>query len=191
MAESFDRSKPHVNVGTIGHVDHGKTTLTAGILNVLHLKDTTIKIKGVDEIDKAPEEKARGITISLSHSEYWTDSRHYAHIAEPAPLANLPCFRQRCAAGRQREPLASRPAARPLPRCRDGPQKRQYSDSRLLRAPHPLVPLYPAPSAVLGALVAPWHHRERLSGWHSPYARQHARSAPGPASRGQAPCQTE
>ncbi len=83
MAETFDRSKPHVNVGTIGHVDHGKTTLTAGILNVLHLMDTTIKIKGVDEIDKAPEEKARGITISLSHSEYWTKARHYAHIDAP------------------------------------------------------------------------------------------------------------
>ena len=83
MAETFDRSKPHVNVGTIGHVDHGKTTLTAGILNLLHLKDPTIKIKGVDEIDKAPEEKARGITISLSHSEYWTDTRHYAHIDAP------------------------------------------------------------------------------------------------------------
>jgi elongation factor Tu len=83
MAETFDRSKPHVNVGTIGHVDHGKTTLTAGILNVLHLMDQTIKIKGVDEIDKAPEEKARGITISLSHSEYWTANRHYAHIDAP------------------------------------------------------------------------------------------------------------
>jgi elongation factor Tu len=83
MADAFDRSKPHVNVGTIGHVDHGKTTLTAGILNVLHLKDASIKTKGVDDIDKAPEEKARGITISLSHSEYWTDARHYAHIDAP------------------------------------------------------------------------------------------------------------
>jgi elongation factor Tu len=82
MAE-FDRSKPHVNVGTIGHVDHGKTTLTAGILNVLHLMDATIKTKDVDDIDKAPEEKARGITISLSHSEYWTANRHYAHIDAP------------------------------------------------------------------------------------------------------------
>jgi elongation factor Tu len=83
MADTFDRSKPHVNVGTIGHVDHGKTTLTSAILNVLHLKDASIKLKGVDEIDKAPEEKARGITISLSHSEYWTDTRHYAHIDAP------------------------------------------------------------------------------------------------------------
>jgi elongation factor Tu len=83
MAAEFDRSKPHVNVGTIGHVDHGKTTLTAGILNVLHLMDATIKTKDVDDIDKAPEEKARGITISLSHSEYWTANRHYAHIDAP------------------------------------------------------------------------------------------------------------
>ena len=83
MAEVFSRDKPHVNVGTIGHVDHGKTTLTAAILNVLHLKDSSVKIKDVDDIDKAPEEKARGIKISLSHSEYWTDTRHYAHIDAP------------------------------------------------------------------------------------------------------------
>jgi elongation factor Tu len=70
-------------VGTIGHVDHGKTTLTAGILNVLHLQNPEIKLKSVDEIDKAPEEKARGITISLSHSEYETEKRHYAHIDAP------------------------------------------------------------------------------------------------------------
>jgi elongation factor Tu len=82
---AFDRSKPHVNVGTIGHVDHGKTTLTAAILNVLNKKggEYGANVKGVDEIDKAPEEKARGITISLSHSEYWTPSRHYAHIDAP------------------------------------------------------------------------------------------------------------
>ena len=79
----FARTKPHVNVGTIGHVDHGKTTLTAGILNVLHLMNPNIKMKSVDDIDKAPEEKARGITISLSHSEYETDARHYAHIDAP------------------------------------------------------------------------------------------------------------
>ena len=79
----FNRTKPHVNVGTIGHVDHGKTTLTAGILNVLHLQNPNVKIKDVKEIDKAPEEKARGITISLSHSEYETEKRHYAHIDAP------------------------------------------------------------------------------------------------------------
>ena len=83
MAEIFSRDKPHVNVGTIGHVDHGKTTLTAAILNVLHMMDSSIKIKDVDDIDKAPEEKARGITISLSHSEYATANRHYAHIDAP------------------------------------------------------------------------------------------------------------
>jgi peptidoglycan hydrolase-like protein with peptidoglycan-binding domain len=70
MAEAFDRSKPHVNVGTIGHVDHGKTTLTAAILNVLNLAGTEVKLKGVNDIDSAPEEKARGITIALSHNEY-------------------------------------------------------------------------------------------------------------------------
>ncbi len=85
MAAEFDRSKPHVNVGTIGHVDHGKTTLTAAILSVLNAKGNgyTATTKGVDEIDKAPEEKARGITISLSHSEYGTPNRHYAHIDAP------------------------------------------------------------------------------------------------------------
>ena len=79
----FDRTKPHVNVGTIGHVDHGKTTLTAAILNVLHRAGKDVKIKGVDDIDSAPEEKARGITISLSHNEYSSDARHYAHIDAP------------------------------------------------------------------------------------------------------------
>lgn len=79
----FDRSKPHVNVGTIGHVDHGKTTLTAAILNSLNLTGKTVKMKDVSQIDSAPEEKARGITIALSHNEYETDARHYAHIDAP------------------------------------------------------------------------------------------------------------
>jgi elongation factor Tu len=83
MADTYDRSKPHVNIGTIGHVDHGKTTLTAAILNVLSRAGKDVKLKGVDEIDKAPEEKARGITISLSHNEFSTDTRHYAHIDAP------------------------------------------------------------------------------------------------------------
>ncbi len=84
-AEEFNRSKPHVNVGTIGHVDHGKTTLTAAILTVLSKAGNgyTATVKGVDDIDKAPEEKARGITISLSHSEYETPKRHYAHVDAP------------------------------------------------------------------------------------------------------------
>jgi elongation factor Tu len=83
MAETFDRSKPHVNVGTIGHVDHGKTTLTAAILHVLHLAGNDVKMRKVDQIDSAPEEKARGITIALSHNEYSTPSRHYAHVDAP------------------------------------------------------------------------------------------------------------
>jgi len=82
-AEQFDRSKPHVNVGTIGHVDHGKTTLTAAILHVLSMNGDTVKMKGVGEIDSAPEEKARGITINISHNEYATKTRHYAHIDAP------------------------------------------------------------------------------------------------------------
>jgi elongation factor Tu len=82
-AEEFNRSKPHVNVGTIGHVDHGKTTLTAAILNVLNLAGNKVKLRGVDEIDSAPEEKERGITIALSHNEYETAARHYAHIDAP------------------------------------------------------------------------------------------------------------
>jgi len=85
MAE-FNRSKPHMNVGTIGHVDHGKTTLTAGILHVLSMlkdKGYDARVEGVDKIDSAPEEKTRGITIALHHSEYETPNRHYAHIDAP------------------------------------------------------------------------------------------------------------
>ncbi len=83
MAEVFDRTKPHVNVGTIGHVDHGKTTLTAAILHSMKLSGKIASDKSVDEIDKAPEEKERGITISTSHVEYETDKRHYAHVDCP------------------------------------------------------------------------------------------------------------
>src|SRR3989338_831056 len=83
MAAEFDRSKPHINVGTIGHVDHGKTTLTAAILNVLNRAGKKATVKNVDQIDNSPEEKARGITIALSHNEYETAARHYAHIDAP------------------------------------------------------------------------------------------------------------
>jgi elongation factor Tu len=82
MAEKFDRSKPHVNVGTIGHVDHGKTTLTAAITKTLAEKGGT-EVKSFEEIDNAPEEKERGITIATSHVEYETDNRHYAHVDCP------------------------------------------------------------------------------------------------------------
>jgi elongation factor Tu len=80
--EKFDRDKPHVNVGTIGHVDHGKTTLTAAITKTLAEKGGT-EVKTFDEIDNAPEEKERGITIATSHVEYETDNRHYAHVDCP------------------------------------------------------------------------------------------------------------
>jgi len=80
--EKFDRSKPHANVGTIGHIDHGKTTLTAAITKVLALKKQA-EFKRYDQIDSAPEEKARGITINIAHVEYQTDKRHYAHVDCP------------------------------------------------------------------------------------------------------------
>lgn len=85
MAEQFDRSKPHVNVGTMGHVDHGKTTLTAAITHVLSKKMPSSVNKPVsyDQIDNAPEEKARGITIATSHQEYESEKRHYAHVDMP------------------------------------------------------------------------------------------------------------
>jgi elongation factor Tu len=80
----FERTKPHVNIGTIGHVDHGKTTLTAAITKVLHDKYPTLNESfAFDQIDKAPEEKARGITINISHVEYQTEKRHYAHVDAP------------------------------------------------------------------------------------------------------------
>jgi elongation factor Tu len=81
--EKFDRSKPHMNVGTIGHVDHGKTTLTAAITHVLFMKGWVKKEENVSQIDNAPEEKARGITIALHHSEYNSEKRHYAHVDAP------------------------------------------------------------------------------------------------------------
>src|SRR5437868_5914661 len=85
MAENFDRSKPHVNVGTMGHVDHGKTTLTAAITSVLakRLPSNINKPVAYDQIDNAPEEKARGITIATSHQEYESEKRHYAHVDMP------------------------------------------------------------------------------------------------------------
>src|ERR1700683_2885310 len=81
--EKFDRSKPHVNVGTIGHIDHGKTTLTAAITKTLSKHNPKNKLRSFDSIDNAPEEKARGITIAVAHVEYETVNRHYAHVDCP------------------------------------------------------------------------------------------------------------
>src|SRR5207247_2491474 len=81
--EKFERTKPHVNVGTIGHIDHGKTTLTAAITKVLQKHNPKIQFRSFDSIDNAPEEKARGITIATAHVEYETDKRHYAHVDCP------------------------------------------------------------------------------------------------------------
>ena len=81
--KKFQRTKPHVNIGTMGHIDHGKTTLTAAITKVLHERNPEVPFTPFDQIDKAPEEKARGITISIAHVEYETDKRHYAHVGMP------------------------------------------------------------------------------------------------------------
>src|SRR6476659_4504759 len=81
--EKFERTKPHSNVGTMGHIDHGKTTLTAAITKVLAEKNPNVSFTAFDQSDKAPEEKARGITISIAHVEYETDKRHYAHVDMP------------------------------------------------------------------------------------------------------------
>jgi elongation factor Tu len=79
----FERTKPHLNIGTMGHIDHGKTTLTAAITKVLHEQDPSVAFTPFDQIDKAPEEKQRGITISIAHVEYETANRHYAHVDMP------------------------------------------------------------------------------------------------------------
>jgi elongation factor Tu len=79
----FERTKPHLNIGTMGHIDHGKTTLTAAITKVLHERNPDVPYTPFDQIDKAPEEKQRGITISIAHVEYETDNRHYAHVDMP------------------------------------------------------------------------------------------------------------
>ncbi len=81
--EKFDRSKPHMNIGTIGHIDHGKTTLTAAITKVLSKRNPKVRFRAFDSIDNAPEEKARGITIAIAHVEYETANRHYAHVDCP------------------------------------------------------------------------------------------------------------
>ena len=81
--QKFERSKPHLNVGTMGHIDHGKTTLTAAITKTLADRNPNVKFRPFDQIDNAPEERARGITISISHVEYETDKRHYAHVDMP------------------------------------------------------------------------------------------------------------
>ena len=81
--EKFDRSKPHVNIGTIGHIDHGKTTLTAAITKVLAKNNPKVQFRSFDSIDNAPEERERGITIATAHVEYETKNRHYAHVDCP------------------------------------------------------------------------------------------------------------
>lgn len=99
--EKFDRSKTHANIGTIGHVDHGKTTLTAAITSVLAKRSGKGAAMAYDQIDGAPEERERGITISTAHVEYETDKRHYAHVDCPYTLTMLKHDHWCCTNGRR------------------------------------------------------------------------------------------
>src|SRR5580704_4873589 len=92
--QKFERNKPHVNVGTMGHIDHGKTTLTAAITKVLSEKNPNTQFTSFDQIDKAPEEKQRGITITIAHVEYETENRHYAHVDMPQTREHVLLARQ-------------------------------------------------------------------------------------------------
>ena len=92
----FERTKPHCNIGTIGHVDHGKTTLTAAITKVLAERVAGNVVENFEDIDKAPEERERGITISTAHVEYQTEKRHYAHVDCPDKRARSSCSSGRC-----------------------------------------------------------------------------------------------
>src|SRR6478752_6408695 len=96
--EKFERSKPHVNIGTIGHIDHGKTTLTAAITKVLSKHNPKVQFRAFDSIDNAPEERERGITIAVSHVEYETPNRHYAHMDCPgqAGVPAIVVFLNKC-----------------------------------------------------------------------------------------------
>ena len=105
--EKFNRDKPHCNIGTIGHVDHGKTSLTAAITKVL-AETGGATYTAYDQIDKAPEEKARGITISTAHVEYQTKARHYAHVDCPGPCRLCEEHDHRCSADGWRDPGGER-----------------------------------------------------------------------------------
>ena len=100
--QKFERKKPHLNIGTIGHVDHGKTTLTAAITKVLE-KQGKAKFLAYDQIDKAPEERERGVTINIAHVEYETDKRHYAHVDCPGSCRLHQEHDHRCGADGRRD----------------------------------------------------------------------------------------
>ena len=97
--EKFERNKPHLNIGTMGHIDHGKTTLTAAITKVLHEADPSTAFTPFDQIDKAPEERQRGITINIAHVEYETANRHYAHVDMPGHADYIKNMITGCGAG--------------------------------------------------------------------------------------------
>ena len=106
--QKFERTKTHVNVGTMGHIDHGKTTLTAAITKVLHDQNPNVAFTAFDQIDKAPEEKQRGITISIAHVEYETDKRHYAARRHARPRRLHQEHDHRCGPDRRGHPGGER-----------------------------------------------------------------------------------
>ncbi len=132
----FERTKPHVNIGTIGHVDHGKTTLTAAITKVLHDKYPDLnESRAFDQIDNAPEERQRGITINISHVEYQTDKRHYAHVDAPGHADYIKNMITRCRPDGRRDPGGCR-HRRP-----DAPDREHVLLARQVGVPYILVAL--------------------------------------------------
>ena len=129
--EAFKRDKPHVNIGTIGHVDHGKTTLTAAITSTLAKKGLATA-KGYAEIDNSPEEKERGITINTTHVEYQTDKRHYAHVDCPGHADYIKNMITGCGPDGRRDPRGERGGrpdaanARAHPPCPPGGASRRW-----------------------------------------------------------------
>ena len=120
MAKKFERTKPHLNIGTMGHIDHGKTTLTAAITKVLaRARILRVPYTPFDQIDKAPEEKAAGITISIAHVEYETANRHYAHVDMPGHADYIKNMITGRGAGRWGDPGRSAATDGPMPQTRE------------------------------------------------------------------------
>ena len=192
--KKFERTKPHVNIGTIGHIDHGKTTLTAAITKFLALKGGS-EYRAFDSIDNAPEERERGITIAIAHVEYQTDDRHYAHVDCPGPRRlhqehdhrRRPDGRRDPRRGRHRRPDAPDPRAHPPgPPGRSAVHRRlpqQGRHGRRPRAPRPRRARGPR-AAVQVQLPGRRHPRHPRLGPQGPRGqRRRRRSRPTPASR--------
>src|SRR6266852_3329220 len=137
--EKFERNKPHVNIGTIGHIDHGKTTLTAAITKVLSKHNPKVQFRAFDSIDNAPEERERGITIAVSHVEYETANRHYAHMDCPG---HADYIKNMITGAAQMDGAILVVAATdgPMPQARDGDAKWEKKIDELMEAVDKSVP---------------------------------------------------